>query len=78
MSLQTEVDEVGALIMQNLTELTVVDLERGIANAEKWARESVVYRPNRAQKAQHAALRKHAAMLRQELLRRQAAPAVEA
>lgn len=62
MSIQSEAD---ALFMENFKSATIADLERGIANSERWATECIVYLPNSAQRAQYRALRKHAEMLRQ-------------
>jgi len=69
----TLAQEVDAKFMQMYASATVADLERGIANAEKMAvRIGGIYRPNRCQREQVIALRKHAAMLQQELKRKQA------
>lgn len=73
MSLQSEVD---AKVMAIYNGATVADLERGIANCEKWAIElDQIYRPKYGQRMQRHALLKYADLLRAELKSRQAVKA---
>ena len=64
--------EADAQVLSLYATATVADLERGIANAERMeAALGQVYRPTYQQRSQRSALRKHAALLRQELKTRQ-------
>lgn len=75
----TLAQEVDAKIMEVFRDSTIDDLEREIANPERMEKQLIISWGTHGRRAQAAALRKHADMLRQELQKRQAlVPAVEA